>query len=113
MSLQKNDRILIVRPPWLQLILSGQKTMEIRGAPLRAGKYFLGKKKLIHGFVVLGPPIPITTDAQWNAFRPQHLVNSPTLPYKRTFGLPILSVQSMSPTPFYHPKGAIGIVRYR
>ena len=87
--------------------------MEIRGAQHRAGKYFLGYKKMIHGFVVLGRPIPITTDVQWNALHPQHLVNAPSPPYKRTFGLPILSVQSMSTTPFYHPRGAIGVVRYR
>ena len=87
--------------------------MEIRGAPLR-GKYFLGNKKLIHGFVVFGPPIPITSDEQWNALRNQHLVNSATTIYnKRTFGLPILSVQSMCPTPFCHPRGARGIVKYR
>ena len=88
--------------------------MEIRGVPYRAGKYFLGNKKFIYGFVVLGRPIPITTDDQWNALNPQHLVmNAPNPPYKRTFGLPILSVYILNPTPFYHPKGAVGIVRYR
>ena len=112
MSPQKNDRILIVRQPWLQLILAGQKTMEIRGAPYR-GKYFLGNKKMIYGFVDFGQPIPITTDAQWNGLRHHHLVNAPNPPYKRTFGLPILSVHGMSPTPFHHPRGAVGIVRCR
>jgi hypothetical protein len=36
------DRILIFKPQWLQLVLSGQKTMEVRGAAYKSGKYFFG-----------------------------------------------------------------------
>ena len=36
------DRILIFKQPWLQLVLCGHKTLEIRGSPYKAGKYYLG-----------------------------------------------------------------------
>ena len=36
------DRILIFKQQWLQLVLSGQKTMECRGAAYKSGKYYLG-----------------------------------------------------------------------
>ena len=36
------DRILIFKQPWLQLVLCGHKTLEIRGAPYKAGKYYFG-----------------------------------------------------------------------
>ena len=29
--------------PWLQLVLSGQKTLEVRGSPYK-GKYYFGTK---------------------------------------------------------------------
>jgi hypothetical protein len=109
---QQGDRILILKERWLGLILSGAKTMEIRSQKLRAGKYYLGYKEKIYGCVIIGLPVPITTIQQWQALYPCHLVNSSTLPYERTFGLPILSVHSLKGT-YKHPKGAIGIVKYR
>jgi hypothetical protein len=109
---QQGDRILILKERWLGLILSGAKTMEIRAKKLRARKYYLGYKEKIYGYVILGQPLPITTIQQWQALYPCHLVNSSTLPYERTFGLPILSVHSLKGT-YKHPKGAIGIVKYR
>ena len=48
------DRILILQPVWLDLILAGEKTLEIRGSSLRPGKYFLGCKKQILAVAHLG-----------------------------------------------------------
>lgn len=36
------DRILIFKPQWLQLVLSGDKSMEVRGAAYKSGKYYFG-----------------------------------------------------------------------
>ena len=110
--LQRGDRILILKERWLDLILSGEKTMEIRSKRLRAGKYYLGYKEKIYGCVSTGVAVPITTVEEWRALYPRHLVNSSTLPYERTFGLPVLSVHSMEGT-CKHPKGAIGIAKHR
>ena len=88
--------------------------MEVRNKGLRAGKYFLGNKKTIHGYVLTGPPILITSQDQWDQLRPLHHVRTSNLPYERTFGLPIVSAQRLGRTvPFVHPRGAMGIVKYR
>ena len=53
------DRILVVRPHWIRLILSGEKTLEIRARNLSPGKYWLGSRGVIYGRVKLGPGILI------------------------------------------------------
>ena len=107
------SKILILKEHWLDLILSGEKSMEIRGAPLKAGTYYLGCKKNIYAVAAMGPPIAIATVDHWDSLRPQHRVQSAELPYAKTFGMPILEVRRVNRMPFAHPRGAIGIVRYR
>ena len=107
------DRILIVRPCWIDLIVSGEKTLEVRGVAYRSGKHFLGYKQQIRGAAQLGKPFRIATTEQWIALKPQHRIMLDEPPYKRTYGLPILSAHRVSAIPFAHPRGAINIVRYR
>ena len=40
---QTGDRILVFRLPWLALILTGQKTVEVRGTAYKSGSYYLGQ----------------------------------------------------------------------
>ena len=42
------DRILVFKERWLALILSGEKTMEVRAANYKSGRYFLGSGGLIY-----------------------------------------------------------------
>ena len=108
------DRILVLKWHWLQLILSGTKTIEIRGVAFKRGRYFLGFKKNVYGCIEFGDPARIATQKQWVALRHRLCVPTHEMPYKKTFGCPILRVQRLSePVPYYHPKGAIGIVKYR
>ena len=111
--MKQHDRILIVKEPWLNLILSGEKTIEIRSAPYRPGHYFVGHKQLIRGEIVLGVAKQIWTEEEWNFLRPRHRVPTSTLPYRKTYALPVVSVQRVAPTPFVHPRGAINSVKYR
>ena len=39
---QAGDRILVFRPQWLSLVLSGRKKVEVRGAAYKSGSYYLG-----------------------------------------------------------------------
>lgn len=107
------DKILVIRPYWLDLILAGEKTLEIRGTPYRPGRYFLGYNRQVLAVAQLGNPLRIASAEHWVSLQSQHRVVTDTLPYKRTFGLPILSVRAVRPVPFHHPRGAITIVRYR
>ena len=111
---QPADRILILKQPWLDLILQGTKTLEIRSQPLSAGSYWLGHKKIIFGAAQLGQAIPVLSAEQWASLRPQHRCNDATPPYRTTYALPVLSAQATNPrVRFQHPRGAIGIVRFR
>ena len=108
------DRILILKDRWLDLILSGQKTMEVRGQRVQPGRYWLGSRGLIRGVAVLDPAAHIKTEDEWASLRPQHCVFGRKLPYKKTWGMPISSRRSLeNPLPYIHPRGAIGIVIYR
>ena len=107
------DRILIVRLYWLNMILAGEKTMEIRSTAFRAGKYYLGHNKRILAVAYLGEPMRVKTNEQWFELQSRHRVRLNELPYKKTFVLPILSVQQVSPIPFAHPRGAVSVVKYR
>ena len=89
------DKILVLKWDWLQLILDRRKTMEIRGLALRRGIYFLGFKKMIYGWVQFGDPQRITSLQEWNQLRSRHLVQRGDLPYKKTYGLPILWVERL------------------
>ena len=108
------DRILVLKRQWLDLIISGQKTLEIRAWPMAAGIAWLGAKSVIHGVVKTGPAQRIGTTPEWQVLRTQHRIEGDELPYKSTRALPILFAQRLpEPVPYTHPRGAIGVVVYR
>ena len=108
------DRIVVFKREWLDLILSGEKNMEIRGQRLKAGSYYLGCKGYVYGKAVFGDALLIRSCRQWKDLKQQHRVDKARLPYKRTWGLPILLVHVFgSPFAYQHPRGAIGIVKLR
>ena len=109
---REGDRILVLRMHWLSLVLSGEKTLEIRGRNLSAGFYWIGTRGMIHGRANLAGGTRITTARAWQDLRPLHCVDSDELPYKRTYGLLIHSCERMGPIPYTPKRGAIGIVKY-
>ena len=106
------DRILILKEPWLGLLLRGEKTLEIRGAAYSSGRYWLGNKKVIHGEATFGPPRLILTEDEWDQLRPLHRVEGPR-PYKNTYALKVLKVSATKKKHYSHPRGAVTIVRFR
>ena len=58
---QPGNRILVLQPHWLNLILAGEKTLEIRGRNHSAGNYWLGTRGMIHGFAIFEPAMLINT----------------------------------------------------
>ena len=104
------DRILIFREPWLSMVLDGRKAMEIRSRAL-TGKYYIGMKKRIFGVMTLGNPQFIADSQAFRHLREHHRVSG-GLPYKKTFGLRILSVRRIKPIAFKHPPGAVTVVRF-
>ena len=82
------DRILVVRPHWIRLILSGEKTLEIRARNLSPAKYWLGSRGVIYGRVKLGPGTLIDSVEAWIGLRQRHHVEAHQLPYKKIVRVP-------------------------
>ena len=55
------DTILVLKKKWLRIILSGEKTMEIRNRPLREKRYWLGCKGTIYASIETSKPIKISS----------------------------------------------------
>ena len=111
---ETGDRILVLKQPWLHLILNGSKILEIRSSRLSPGKYYLGCRGRIYAEVMLGKPFFISSSSQWADLREEHKVPGDELPYRRTWGLPISNVRVLAADIHYkHPRGAVGIVKYR
>ena len=77
---QPGDRILVFRLHWLNLILAGEKDLEIRGRNLSGGRYWLGCRGTIFGRAILEAAIPITSahNADWRAASAMEPPISPT-----------------------------------
>jgi len=108
------DRVLVLKACWLRSILSREKCMEVRGARLKSGLTFFGCGGLIYASAMLGEAMPITSDEHWRDLRTHHRVGTDVRPYKRTFGLPIMHLRKLcKPVRYRHPRGAVGVVKYR
>ena len=110
---RRGDRIIVLRLRWLNLILAGETDLEIRGRNLSGGRCWFGCRGTIFGRAILEPAIPITSAQAWRRLRHRHRVEVGKLPYKKTYGLPIRQCRRVRQTPFFHPQGAVGIVKYR
>ena len=111
---QVGERIMMLKSKWLKLILSGSKTMELRGRSAKTGWVWLGCKNLIQGRarVAACAELDLPTFAQ---YQDQHCVQGDDLPYARTFALWLEDVQQiLQPVSFFKPLGVEGwgIVRF-
>ena len=113
-SPREGDKILVLKVGPPNSILSGVKTMEIRGKRLTPGTYFLRYRGMLYGSIRLSSPQRIATTDAWAALRQEHCVQGDTLPYATTFGIRISDRETFSePLPYRHLRGAIGLARYR
>lgn len=110
---QHGERILVLRKPWLDMILSGEKTVEVRSRRVTPGDCLLGCRGRIYGRVHLGLPIELTDPFVWEQHRIHHRCEG-ACRTPRSFGMPLSNVMAfLEHVPYTHPRGAIGFVRYR
>ncbi|MGM0842842.1 MAG: ASCH domain-containing protein [Bacillota bacterium] len=104
---------LIVKSPWIELILEGKKTWEIRGSNTNIrGTIALIKSGsgMVYGEVNLNDCKELTLkDYQVsNEFHRVQSENSQALPYKKTYAWVLEKPQIYEePIPYKHPMGAI------
>ena len=56
------DRVMVMKDPWLQMILSGDKTMEIRSCKCRPGFVWLAAKGMVHGNIIITESVELTPE---------------------------------------------------
>ena len=110
---EAGDRILVLKKLWLDKILAGAKTLELRHLRLKPGRCFLGSKSKIYGEAHLGDAELLLTTAQFRARYAEHRLDSDSLPYKKTWAIPLIKVRKTPPWSYVHPTGAVGIVKFR
>lgn len=103
------DRVMVVQDQWLELILDGKKTMEIRGCKYRAGFVWLSSKGCVYGSVTITSSIDLTA-AEFRARSTEHLwPENRAQPYKRLCGLLLVGARRLAaPVPYWRPPAAIG-----
>ena len=104
---------LIIRSPWIENILSGKKTWEIRGQSTNIrGEIWLIRSGsgTILGSVELIDCMELDFETYKKAFR-HHGINSAeieALPYKKTYAWVLKNpVTFVEPIKYHHPNGAI------
>ena len=110
--------ILVIKKPYIDMIISGQKTLEIRGAPCRkpvGTRVFLsasGSGTICGSAIFSGSVGPISLE-DWDAYRAMHRVEGNELMYKKTFGWSFVQAEVVDPPiPYMVKRGSIGWRRY-
>ena len=108
------DKIMVLQKGWLELILSGRKSMEIRSQNLSPCFRYLGFGGYVWGCAHFGSALRISSDQEFGEMRSRHHVMSDHRPYgPYTFGLPITRLTVIGPFPYSRRPGHIGLVIYR
>ena len=103
---------LLIKEPWIDLILRGEKTWEIRGSNTKIrGEIHLIKSTTgkIFGSVQLVDVIELDEDTYFNSVHKHQIKDhNRTMPYKKTYAWvfenPVLFEE---PIPYQHPQGAV------
>lgn len=104
-------KALIIKQPWIDYILEGNKTWEIRGCNTK----IRGKVELIQsgsGLVVGSCNIidckEISIEEYANSIDKHNILNVTSLPYKRTYAWILKDAKRYeTPRKYQHPQGAI------
>ena len=105
------DPILIIKPEWLERILSGEKTLEIRdqGCPSKVGRQIwlcASESGEVTGKAIVVGQRKLSND-EWESMRPQHLVQGIRSYGGRTHGWMLAEVQRIPAIPIRRKQGAV------
>jgi hypothetical protein len=109
-----DSKLIVTKEPYTSLILSGEKTMELRCRRVK-GQYFLADSTshTVKAHVTFGESKELSQE-DYEATRELHRVDAPTKRYKKTVGTLITEVELLTePIPYKVKKGAIGFARFQ
>ena len=108
------QRIMVLRQPWLDYILDGSKTMELRSRRYRMGHAWLGMGGRIYGRVNVVGAVALTTEELQAREQEHRWPADADVPYKTTWGLMLADVERLpEPLSYWRPQHAIGWNVYR
>ncbi len=103
---------LLIRQPWIDLILSGKKTWEIRGSRTKI-RGTIGLIQSTSGLIVgtadlIGCTPELTLNDYWKAYLLHCVEDHSELPYQHTYAWILLNAKRFEkPIPYVHPQGAV------
>lgn len=107
------DRVMTLRQPWLNKILDGEKTLELRSRSAKEGAVWLAVGNVIFGRAEIERCEVITLD-RFLELQTEHFVPGADLPYTHTYGLWLGQVQSLpKEVSFLRLRGSCGWARVR
>ena len=113
-SIDVGAPILVVQAPWIDMILDGEKTLEVRGTACRKSvgeRVYLSRSGsgTVMGSVVFLGSTPLSNETMWNAARSEHHVQDAYPSYgDATHGWRFGSPERFSPhVPYRVRPGAI------
>lgn len=102
---------LIIKEPWIDMILEGEKTWEIRGSNTKIrGTIALIKSGtgMVYGTVVLKNSFHITQQALDQGFKNHRIPTDKDIPYLKPYAWELSApVRLDKPIPYKHPQGAV------
>ena len=112
---EPEEPLLVLKQEWTDLVISGRKTLEIRGYSCSPGRWLFGTSKAVFGMLEFGEAFKVTSEKHWQALTPQHCVQEPGRPYgSRCTANPIIDVQVYpAPIPYQWQRGCVGHARFR
>ena len=89
------DRVLLLKKQWLDMILRGEKVVEVRGQRLKPGPAWLACGPYVYAIVEFDAAQKALDLATFQQRWPEHRLVAAQLPYARTWLWPIQSVRSL------------------
>ena len=102
---------LVVKPPWIDLIMSGQKTLELRGAATRKrgciGLVESGTSTL-YGLADLINVVPLQRETLKSSYLLHRVSDTSQISYKNIYGWQLNNIRYFAnPFKFNYPQGAV------
>lgn len=112
------NRALIIKQPWIDLILSGQKTWEMRSRPTNIREriglieqgtgLIIGEAELVDSFIIDHPENRAFTHSMLDVERRYHHINDVEMLKKYRYAWELKNVKRYDkPIPYNHPQGAV------
>ena len=107
--------VLVLKQQWLDAILKGEKSMELRGcASRKVGQtiYLMASKTdFITGKATIASCKPLSED-EFRETRALHKSVAAAKPYKKTFGWMLIDVECIPPLHHIRKRGCVGFSVY-